>query len=48
VWEIESQNVTSFPEGPFLVNANVIKRLYYVVDSTWISHAFSVMFIVLC
>ncbi|PVH83619.1 hypothetical protein DL98DRAFT_652429 [Cadophora sp. DSE1049] len=48
VWKLDSQNTQSFPEGPFLVDRMAVRRLCYAVDSTWISHTFSVMFIVLC
>lgn len=48
VWNLESQNTTSFPEGPFSVDVAALNRLSYAVDSTWISHTFAVTFLVLC
>jgi len=48
VWELDSQSTQSLPDGAFLVDRVAVGRLCYAVDSTWISHAFSVMFIVLC
>lgn len=48
VWKLVSQSTQSFPDGAFLVDTVAVGRLFYAVDSTWISHAFSVMFIVLC
>ncbi|RDW62413.1 hypothetical protein BP6252_11846 [Coleophoma cylindrospora] len=48
VWQLESQDTSSFPEGRFSVDAAALKRLKYAVDSTWISHTFAVTFLVLC
>ena len=47
MWGLKSQNTATFPEGPFVAEASALKRLYYAVDSTWISHTFAVTFIVL-
>ena len=47
-WTLESQNIASFPENFFPADVDALKRLYYAVDSTWISHTFAVTFIVLC
>jgi hypothetical protein len=48
VWGVESQSISTFPDGPFYVDAAALKRLYYAVDSTWISHTFAVTFLILC
>jgi hypothetical protein len=48
VWNIDSQAVSTFPEGPFFVDSAAVKRLYFAVDSTWISQTFAVTFLVLC
>jgi hypothetical protein len=48
VWSLESQNAATFPGGSFPADAAALKRLYYAVDSTWISHTFAVTFLVLC
>ena len=48
VWSLESQNIATFPEGPFSADNAALQRLYYAVDSTWISHTFAVTFLVLC
>jgi len=48
VWNIDSQISETFPEGPFDVDEDALKRLYYAVDSTWITHTFAVVFLVLC
>jgi hypothetical protein len=32
VWNLESQNTTSFPEGPFSVDIAALNRLSYAVD----------------
>ena len=48
VWLLESQNSETFPAGPYSVDGAALKRLYYAVDSTWISLTFSITFLVLC
>ncbi|KAF4633767.1 hypothetical protein G7Y89_g4355 [Cudoniella acicularis] len=48
VWRLESQNTSTFPSGPFPADPDALRRLYYAVDSTWISHTFAVAFLVLC
>lgn len=48
VWSITSQDPTSFPDGLFDVDPASLISLHHAVDSTWISHAFALTFIVLC
>jgi hypothetical protein len=48
VWGLESQDISSFPNGPFRADASAVRRLYYAVDSIWVSHTFAVIFLVLC
>lgn len=48
VWKLETRNLSSFPDGPFQIDVAAIRRLYYAVDSIWISHTFAVIFLVLC
>lgn len=48
VWNLDSQNTSTFPVGPITADAEGSKRLFYAVDSTWISHTFAVTFVVLC
>ncbi|KZF19673.1 hypothetical protein L228DRAFT_285614 [Xylona heveae TC161] len=48
IWKLDSQNMSTFPDGPFEIDSAAVKRLYYAVDSTWISHTFAVTFLVLC
>lgn len=48
VWRLESQDTATFPTGPLTVDIQALSRLYYAVDSTWISHTFAITFLVLC
>ncbi|TYJ56099.1 hypothetical protein B9479_003209 [Cryptococcus floricola] len=48
IWSLASQDVNTFPVGPFEMNVEAVERLSYAVDYTWISLAFSVVFLVLC
>ncbi|KKY23692.1 putative c6 finger domain [Phaeomoniella chlamydospora] len=48
IWSLDSQNVSTFPDGPFVVDHATLKRLSYTVDSTWVSHTFAVTFLVFC
>lgn len=48
VWTLESQTATTFPAGKFHLNEYSLARLYYTVDSTWISLAFALTFLVMC
>lgn len=48
IWSLESQDIFSFPEGPFEVDAKALGRLSYAVESMWISHTFAFTFLVLC
>jgi len=42
------RNANKYKRGHFYADASAIKRLYYAVDSTWISQTFAVTFLVLC
>lgn len=48
VWRLDSQRPSSFPDGAFYADPGSIGRLYYAVDSTWISYTFAVTFLVIC
>ncbi|KAJ5634707.1 hypothetical protein N7528_002549 [Penicillium herquei] len=48
VWSLDSQDMSTFPDGPYHSDSDSISRLHYTVDSTWISHTFAVTFLVLC
>ncbi|RSH79485.1 uncharacterized protein EHS24_001537 [Apiotrichum porosum] len=48
VWCLQSQDATTFPPGPFEVDTEALDKIYYAVDSTWISHTFAVTFLALC
>ncbi|WVQ74841.1 hypothetical protein IAR50_004448 [Cryptococcus sp. DSM 104548] len=48
IWDLSSQKRDSFPAGPFEMDVEAVERLSYAVDYTWISLAFSVVFLVLC
>ena len=48
VWKLDSQAPLTFPDGPFHADPEAIGRLYYAVDSTWISYTFAVTFLVIC
>jgi hypothetical protein len=48
VWRLDSQSPSSFPDGPFHADPGSIGRLYYAVDSTWISYTFAATFLVIC
>ncbi|CAK7214645.1 hypothetical protein SEUCBS140593_002251 [Sporothrix eucalyptigena] len=48
VWHIQSQDPSTFPSGPFTVDAASRHSLYHAVDSLWISHAFALIFLELC
>ncbi|KAJ5753073.1 hypothetical protein N7520_009990 [Penicillium odoratum] len=48
VWELDSQDPSTFPNGPYHADPDSIDRLFCAVDSTWISHTFAVTFLALC
>ncbi|KAJ5081018.1 hypothetical protein N7456_013728 [Penicillium angulare] len=48
VWRLDSQNPSSFPDGPLHADPESISRLYYAVDSTWISYTFAATFLIIC
>jgi hypothetical protein len=48
VLSLKSQNPSSFPHGPYHVDRGSVGRLYYAVDSTWISHTFAITFLSIC
>ncbi|ORY56910.1 uncharacterized protein BCR38DRAFT_528290 [Pseudomassariella vexata] len=48
VWRLDSQNLSSFPDGPFIVDQASRTSLHHAVDSTWVSHTFALTFLVLC
>lgn len=48
VWNMESQQSSSFPDGSFHVDPEALERMQYAVDSAWISYTFAVTFLVLC
>ncbi|ORY35344.1 hypothetical protein BCR39DRAFT_584987 [Naematelia encephala] len=48
VWTVSMDNEASWPLGPWSPDAEAVARLYFAVDSAWISHTFAVTFLVLC
>ncbi|KGO60814.1 hypothetical protein PEX2_100790 [Penicillium expansum] len=48
VFSLDSQELSSFPDGAYNVDRASVSRLYYAVDSTWISHTFAIIFLCLC
>ncbi len=48
VWHLSSQDPSTYPHGPFTIDYQTRCSLYHAVDSIWISHAFALVFIVLC
>jgi hypothetical protein len=48
VWTIDSQDASTIPADPFVVDQTTLKRLSYAVDSTWVSYTFAVTFLALC
>lgn len=48
VFSLDSQNPSTFPEGAYHADRGSVSRLYYAVDSTWISHTFAITFLSLC
>ncbi|KAJ5316931.1 hypothetical protein PENANT_c030G03537 [Penicillium antarcticum] len=48
VFSLDSQNMSSFPEAAYHADRGSLGRLYYAVDSTWISHTFAITFLSLC
>jgi len=48
VWELDSQDQITFPSnGPYHADPDSIDRLFFAVDSTWISHTFAVTILAL-
>ncbi|KAJ5991208.1 transcriptional regulator family: Fungal Specific TF [Penicillium canescens] len=48
VFSLDSKNPSSFPDGAYHADRGSVSRLYYAVDSTWISHTFAITFLSLC
>ncbi|KAI2684543.1 transcriptional regulator family: Fungal Specific TF [Penicillium roqueforti] len=48
VFSLDSQELSTFPGGTYNVDRASVSRLYYAVDSTWISHTFAIIFLCLC
>lgn len=48
VFSLDSQNPSTFPDGAYHADRGSVSRLYYAVDSTWISHTFAITFLSLC
>ncbi|RAK98738.1 Zn(II)2Cys6 transcription factor [Aspergillus ibericus CBS 121593] len=48
IWQLDSRDPASFRPGELEVDRAAVQRLRYAVDSTWISHTFAVIFLVLC
>ncbi|KAJ6155520.1 hypothetical protein N7470_006086 [Penicillium chermesinum] len=48
VWQVDSEISSTFPAGTLHADPFAIEKLYYGVDSTWISHTFAVTFLVIC
>ncbi|PYI03542.1 hypothetical protein BO78DRAFT_193882 [Aspergillus sclerotiicarbonarius CBS 121057] len=47
IWQLDSRDRDSFPQGELEVDPAAVQRLRYAVDSTWISHTFALTFLVL-
>ncbi|CAI7594943.1 unnamed protein product [Penicillium palitans] len=48
VFTLDSQDLSSLPDESYNVDRSSVSRLYYTVDSTWISHTFAIIFLCLC
>lgn len=48
VWSLSSQDPSTFPLGVFTVDPAARRSLDHAVDSIWVSHAFALIFLVLC
>ncbi|KAL1901811.1 hypothetical protein Sste5346_001514 [Sporothrix stenoceras] len=48
VWSLSSQDPSTFPLGVFVVDPLARRSLDHAVDSIWVSHAFALIFLVLC
>lgn len=41
-------SISSIPPGPLVINRAAIERISFSVDSSWVSHSFAAVFLVLC
>lgn len=46
-WSTHS-SISSIPAGPFAIDRSAVERISFSVDSSWVSHSFAVVFLVLC
>ncbi|EEA19474.1 conserved hypothetical protein [Talaromyces marneffei ATCC 18224] len=49
-WETWSthSSISSIPPGPLAANRTAVERISFSVDSSWVSHSFAAIFLVLC
>ncbi|RAO72892.1 uncharacterized protein BHQ10_008904 [Talaromyces amestolkiae] len=49
-WETWSthSSISSIPTGPFAIDRTAVERISFSVDSSWVSHSFAAVFLVLC
>lgn len=48
VWTVESQTAATFPPGEWQVDPDAIARFRFAVDSSWVTHTYATIFLVLC
>lgn len=48
IWDVDSQDPFTFPDGPYFVDSGALKRLLCAIDSAWISFTFAVTFLSFC
>lgn len=47
-WQKQSQQIATFPSLPFQIAQPALDRFRFAVDSSWITHSFAAVFLVLC
>ncbi|TVY41295.1 hypothetical protein LOCC1_G004267, partial [Lachnellula occidentalis] len=47
-WTRQSDSLASFPLCPFTIDETALDRFRFSVDSSWITHSFAAVFLVLC